>query len=80
MLGRKVIWMICALHTNELLLRHLMTVLDGKTISDDKFAGPIGKLIAQATEFEIKACMPTIDVDIDLVILEVDIIKELSAH
>ena len=35
-LQRKVNWLVCALHTNELLLRHLITVLDGKTISGNK--------------------------------------------
>ena len=32
-LGRKVFWMICMLHTNELPLRHLIEKLDGKTSS-----------------------------------------------
>ena len=44
-LNKKLIWLICALHTNELPLRHLMINLDGKTVSDNKFGGPIGKLV-----------------------------------
>ena len=38
---RKLIWLICALHTNELPLRHLMIDLDGPTVSNNKFSGPI---------------------------------------
>lgn len=33
-LGRRLIWLICALHTNELPLRHLVTGLGVKTASD----------------------------------------------
>ena len=44
-LGRKVTWLVCALHTNELLLRHLMEGLDGKTDSKTGFSGPLGKLL-----------------------------------
>ena len=40
MLGRKMIWIICALLTNELPLRHLFISMDGRTVSDNKFEGP----------------------------------------
>ena len=33
MLGRKLYWVICCLHCNELLLRHVISKLDGKTSS-----------------------------------------------
>ena len=33
------------LHTNELPLRHVFTMLDGTTNSPDTFAGPIGKCL-----------------------------------
>ena len=38
-------WVICLLHTNELPLRHVFTMLDGTTNSPDTFAGPIGKCL-----------------------------------
>ena len=53
MLGRKMIWIICALHTNELPLRHLFISMDGRTVSDNKFEGPIGKLINKVLELPV---------------------------
>ena len=44
-LERRLIWLICALHTNELPLRHLMLTLDGKTTSNVAFSGPVGKIV-----------------------------------
>ena len=79
MLGRKVIWLICALHTNELPLRHLMAALDGKTASDNKFDGPIGKLIPRANELVLRENIPPIDTEINLVHLDEDIVGALSA-
>lgn len=66
LLERKVYWVICQLHTNELPLRHLIEALgkiflcisevyasynlDGKTTSKDGFSGPIGKLLSKVNE------------------------------
>ena len=63
LLNRKVFWVICQLHTNELPLRHLIECLgiddssyialnnifspDGKSTSKDGFSGPIGKLLSK---------------------------------
>ena len=52
-LGPKLNWFVCALHTNELMLQHLMTALDGKTLSNNKWTGNIGKMLDSATELEI---------------------------
>ena len=56
--GRKCIWLICALHTNELPLRHLVIELDGKTVSDNNFSGQIGKLIHQALDLDLQDTVP----------------------
>ena len=45
MLGHKCQWNICAIHTNELPIRHLIQKLDGPTTSKDGFTGKIGKLL-----------------------------------
>ena len=45
LLDRKCFWVVCMLHTTELPLRHLFSMLDGKTNSKDGWTGPIGKLI-----------------------------------
>ena len=52
-LNRKLNWLVCALHTNELPLRHLIMTLDGKTLSNNKWAGKIGNMLDTATELEI---------------------------
>lgn len=45
-LGRKLHMVGCFLHMNELPLRHLITKLDGKTLSGNKFSGPIGQQLS----------------------------------
>ena len=79
-LGRKLIWLICALHTNELPLRHLMIDLDGKSVSDNKFSGPIGKLILSVLELPVLTGeLPDIGVPINLIDLDDNIMNDLSA-
>lgn len=38
-------WLVCQLHANELLLRHLFEHMDGKTSGPNAFTGPIGKAL-----------------------------------
>ena len=45
LLGRRLVWSICLLHTNELPLRHLIQELDGPTGSGNTFTGPVEKLL-----------------------------------
>ncbi|XP_065676742.1 uncharacterized protein LOC136092430 [Hydra vulgaris] len=52
-LDKKLNWLICALHTNELPLRHLIVELDGKTLSNNKWSGDLGKLLDTVTDLEI---------------------------
>ena len=44
-LGRRLVWSICMLHTNELPLRHLIATLDGPTGSGNTLTGPAGRLL-----------------------------------
>ena len=78
-LNKRLIWLICALHTNELPLRHLLIELDGRTVGDNKFAGPIGKIIHSATELEVADEIPPVDVPINLLELDADVVADLSA-
>ena len=41
--GYNIQWLVCQLHTNELPLRHLISVKDGKSKGPNSFSGPIGK-------------------------------------
>ena len=45
---------------------------------NNKFSGPIGKLVPTATNLKIKDIIPPIDVNIDLIELEEDIVCDLS--
>ena len=53
LIGRKLTWIICMLHTNELPLRHLIQLIDGKTTSDTGFSGPLGKILAKVLTLPI---------------------------
>ena len=77
-LGRKVNWNICALHTNELLLRHLMELLDGKTDSKTGFSGPLGKLLKLVADMKRTQSFKKIDLGPDLISLPDEVIKDLS--
>ena len=52
-LGRRLVLIVCDLHTGELGLRHLIIDLDGPTLSNNKWKGPLGKMIDAATVLEI---------------------------
>ena len=52
-LQRKLVWIVCDLHTGELPLRHLITALDGNTLSNNKWSGHLGKMLDSATDLEI---------------------------
>ena len=45
-LNRLMQWLVCQLHTNELLLRHLFVHIDGATSGPQGFTGPVGKALA----------------------------------
>jgi hypothetical protein len=42
-LGRNLCIVICFLHVNKLPLRHVISNLDGQSVSPIKFSGPIGQ-------------------------------------
>ena len=52
-LGRRLVWLVCDLHTGELPLRHLIIELDGPTLSNNKWSGPLGNMLDSATELDI---------------------------
>ena len=77
-LGRKLIWLICALHKNELPLKHLMIELDGQTTSNNKFSGPVEKIVDKVAKFRVKDNIPKLNAKIELIELREDVIKSLS--
>ena len=42
-LGHTVLWLICLCHLNELPLRKVFLLYDGKTVGPDSFEGKLGK-------------------------------------
>ena len=42
--GKKLVWLICCLHSNEHPLRHLIENLNGKTLSNNKWSGNISQV------------------------------------
>ena len=77
-LGRRLVWIVCDLHTGELGLRHLIIDLDGPTLSNNKWKGPLGKMLDAATDLEIDPNFTRITVGPPLTHLPDDVLKDLS--
>ena len=78
LLNKKLTWIICMLHTNELPLRHLIQKLDGKTTSSNGFSGVVGKLLNCATLLPLAQAFPTITIGKRPIELNQDVIDDLS--
>jgi len=78
-LSRKLIWLVCALHTNELPLRRLIMTLDGKTLSNNKWTGEIGKMLDTATELAIDSSFTKVSIGEPFIPLTDSVINNLSA-
>lgn len=52
-LGKPLQWFICLFHLNELLLRHYIHFIDGKTKGPRQFAGLIGQHLEKAEQYPI---------------------------
>ena len=61
----------------QVSLRHLITALDGKTLSN-KWAGVIGKMLERATELPLNNSFEKIVIGEPLIYLQDDILQDLS--
>ena len=77
-LGRKLHWLVSQLHTNKLMLRQLITKLDGKFDSKTGFSGPIGKMLKNMEKIKPKYDFDKIDGGPGLIELTEDVIRDLS--
>ena len=77
-LGRKLVWIVCDLHTGELPLRHLIIDQIGPTLSNDKWPGVLGDLLEKATELEVNPNFTRIKIGPPVVELSDEIMKDLS--
>ena len=80
-LGRRLIWLICALHTNELPLRHLVKQVDGGTASGSSWSGPLGQMLSRVNDLPINSKFQPIHVSAEaqLISLSDDVVQDLSA-
>ena len=78
LLGRRLFWAICNLHTNELLLRHLIADLDGPTSSKDGFTGPVGSLLPKVEQMSFNPTFGALPGGEDLLPLSDSVVKGMS--
>ena len=77
-LNKRLNWLICTLHTNKLPLRHLIAELHGKTLSNSKWSGELGKMLDTVTELITNRNFETVILGESLITLPVKILKDLS--
>ena len=78
LLGRKVVWLVCQLHTNELGLRHLFEELDGKTNSKTGWNGPLGKLLKSVQSMKTNYSFKKVSLGSELIEVPPEVLKDLS--
>ena len=77
-LDRKFHWLICQLHTNELMLCHLIQKLDGKTDSKTGCSGPLGKMLNNVKDMKPNYDFERIDLGPNLIELPEEVLHDLS--
>ena len=78
-IGRKLHWIMCPVHTNELGLRELIKKTDGDTDSKTGFKGPIGNMLKKVNNMKVASSFPAVSIEPDLISLPSDIVKNLSS-
>ena len=76
-LHRKLNWLVCALHINELPLRRLITTLDVRTFSNNRWVGPIGKLLDSVTELPTNLSFARVNIGDPLFSLYPEVVEDL---
>ena len=77
-LGKKVFWVVCCIHCNELSQRHLIEYLVGQTKSKDKFCGPIGDKLYMVNELERKSSFTPIPGLATLPVIPQEVVSHMS--
>ena len=78
LLGKKVFWVVCTIHCNELSLRHLIVHLVGKTKDKDKFQGPIGEKLYEVNDLERRRNFSPIPSIAALPVIPQDVVNKMS--
>ena len=78
LLGHKLYWGICNIHTHELPLRHLIMILDGPTVSDVGFTGEVCSLLSKVNEMPYNPEFKKLPGGEELIYLPDDVLKKMS--
>ena len=78
-IDRKLNCLVCTLHTNELPFQRLVITLDGRTLSNNRWMGPIGKLLDQVTELPINPFFAKVTIGDPLISLSPEVVEDLSS-
>ena len=77
-LGRKLFWGICNIHTHELPLRHLIQIIDGPTSSDKGFSGPVCSLLSKVDQMKYNPSFKAMPGGEPLIIIPQDVLDKMS--
>ena len=78
-LDRRLFWLVCQLHTNELKLRRLITKVDGKTSSKDGWEGELGKKLGTVRSLDRVFSFPAIRPKVAMPDLPEEVVEDLSS-
>ena len=78
-LWRRLLWILCMLHLNELPWRHIFVALDGPTSSHNTFLGVIGKILPNVEDLEWSAKVEKVQLGPGLPELPEDVAADLSS-
>ena len=68
----------CALHLNELYYRAVCQQMGMKTLSGDRWAGPIGKSLPKVQDMELKVEFKPVPGETELLELPAEVVDDLS--
>ena len=78
LLGRKLFWGICIIHTNELPLRHLIRAVDGPTCSNRGFSGSVCSLLSKVNDMEYDASFKEMPGGEPLIMIPENVLETMS--
>ena len=78
LLGRKLFWGICNIHTHELPLRHLIAKVDGPTSSDKGFTGPVCSLLSKVNEMDFNPSFKALPGGEALIVIPDNVVETMS--
>ena len=78
LLGHKCQWVVCNIHTLELLLKHLIARIDGPTTSKDGYQGNVGKLLSSVENMKFNPNFKALPSKEKYICIPDDVVKDMS--